>query len=60
MIGSLRVKLLVLCKTRPRCFILQEKNLLKRLEDDLNEYTLFIPSDTYARTVNVTVVSVNP
>lgn len=45
--------------TTPQCSIfgkwLKEKNLLKRLEDDLNEYTLFIPSDTYARTVNVTV-----
>ena len=38
----------------------QEKGLIKKLEEDLDAYTLFVPSNEYARTVNVTVVSTGP
>ena len=38
----------------------QEKGLIQKLEEDLDAYTLFVPSNEYARTVNVTVVSTCP
>ena len=38
----------------------QEKGLIKKLEEDLDAYTLFVPSNEYARTVNVTIVSTGP
>ena len=38
----------------------QDKNLIDKLENDMDQYTLFVPSDAYASRVNVTVVGKAP